>query len=295
MNSLKRIVSDWFGYSRRERRASMILVIIIIVVILARFIIPEKEIDIEVNTLMPPAPAEEYIAAGKASIEQVSLFRFDPNSASFSDLTSLGIPGKVAGTLIRYRNSGARFRKPEDIMKVYGMDTMLARSIIPYIYIEEPDSIFVRKTIVHESASSSSSSRDLMVMAMVDINRCDSASLEALPGIGPVLSARIIKFRELLGGYVSFEQLKEVYGLSDSVYQVILKLVRIDSLAVRRININSAGFRELERHPYIERYEAQSIIKFREVNGNIRNLSELTSNGILSEAKAKRISRYFSF
>jgi competence protein ComEA len=291
MNSLKKFISEWFGYSRRERRGSMILVIIIAIVILSRYIIPEKGIDMEVNTIMPPTPAEEHISDRKTTGERVSLFYFDPNNASFGDLTSLGIPGKVAGILIRYRDKGGRFHRPEDIMKVYGMDSALAKTLIPYINIDDPDTVFVHKTVTDII----SSPKNYPVMVMVDINRCDSAGLESLPGIGPVLSSRIIKYRELLGGFVSAEQLKEVYGLADSVYLDISKMITLDTTAVKKIDINRAGLRELDRHPYLERYEAQSIIKYREVNGNIRNLSELTSNRILSEVKAKRISWYFSY
>jgi competence protein ComEA len=295
MNSLKKFVSEWFGYSRRERRASMILIIIIAAVILARYIIPEKGIDIEVNTLLPTSPGEKYISPGK-NVASVSarLFNFDPNTASSGDLTSLGIPGKVAGTLIRYRNMGGRFRRPEDIAKVYGMDSALVKKLIPYIIIVQPEATGVKVTeplYVHIPPPETKPA----VRLKIDINNSDSAEVDALPGIGPVLSSRIIKYRELLGGFVEAGQLKEVYGISDSLFMVISDMISIDSSAVKRININSAGFRELDRHPYLERYDVQAIIKYREIKGKINNLSELSSNRIISEAKAIRLVPYFSF
>jgi DNA uptake protein ComE-like DNA-binding protein len=291
MNSLRRFFSEWFGYSRRERRASMILVIIIGVVILVRYLIPEKGIEIEVNALMPELPAAEEVKIRRVRADQDSLFSFDPNNASFSDLTSLGVPGKVAGTLIRYRNNGGRFKRPEDIMKVYGMDSVLAGTLIPYINIKEPDTISVKKVVIHIPASVN----DSPVSVLVDINRCDSAGLEALPGIGPVLSARIIRYRELLGGYVSAMQLKEVYGIQDSVYLLISGMVIIDTSAVRKINVNSAGFRELEKHPYLERYDVQAIIKYREIRGKIEGMDELKTNNILNSEKAGKILPYLLF
>lgn len=291
MNSLKRIFSEWLGYSRRERRASMILVIIIAVVLSVRYLIPEKGIDVEVSTIIPPSPVVEHLTSGVREVDTVALFKFDPNTASFGDLISLGLPQKVAGTLIRYRNSGGRFRRPEDIYKVYGLDTSLAKGLIPYINISESDTLHRRQAAIRIASSVTV----LTVPDRIDINRCDTAELEALPAIGPVLSARIIKYRELLGGYVSVSQLKEVYGVADSAFRIISGLIIIDSAAVRRIDINGAGFRELDRHPYIERYDAQAIIKYREIKGEIESLSELVSNRILTEAKVIKLAPYFSF
>ena len=93
----------------------------------------------------------------------------------------------------------------------------------------------------------------------IDINGCDSAALVALPGIGPVLSARIIKYRKLLGGFASVEQLKEVYGLPEETYEMIKGRLYADSSGIRKININSSGYKELSRIPYIEKYEVTAI------------------------------------
>jgi len=291
MNFLKRFVSDWFGYSRRERRASLILVIIIAFLILVRYTIPEKRIDITINAMLPVVSSEEPTPKRKVADDQEDLFQFDPNTASFSDLTSLGIPAKVAGTLVRYRNSGAKFRRPEDILKVYGMDTVLAESLMPYINIMHSDTApSERETQIEVAAA-----KAISLEVKIDINRCNPSDLEVLRGIGPVLSARILKYRDLLGGYVSVSQLKEVYGLADSVFNDISKAITIDSSAVRQININSAGFVELDRHPYIERYEAQSIIKYRQIKGRIEGSEELSKNRIFDAEKLYILKPYLVF
>jgi competence protein ComEA len=295
MNSLKKFISEWFGYSRRERRASMILVIIIAVVILIRYTIPEKGIGVEVIALLPPSLTEENISTGKKdTADPVRLVQFDPNTAAIGELTSLGIPLKVAGTLIRYRNSGGRFRRPEDIGKVYGMDSTLAETLIPYINIVQPERAWEKvpdPLSVDVPLRKSSTEARLQI----DINNSDSAEVDALPGIGPVLSSRIIKYRELLGGFVTVGQLKEVYGISDSLFRVISGMISIDSSAVRRININSAGFSELDRHPYLERYDVQAILKYREIKGRIEGINELKTNNILKGEKAARIFPYLLF
>ncbi|MBN1108862.1 MAG: helix-hairpin-helix domain-containing protein, partial [Bacteroidales bacterium] len=76
----------------------------------------------------------------------------------------------------------------------------------------------VRKVSRAGYAKSSASVSAVRPVEVIELNTCDSAMLEALPGLGPVLSARIIKYRKLLGGYVSAEQLREVYGLSEETF-----------------------------------------------------------------------------
>ena len=105
--------------------------------------------------------------------------------------------------------------------------------------------------------------------ALLEIDSCDSASLESLPGIGPILSSRIIKYRILIGGFVSVEQLREVYGLKEETFNLISSRLFADSLMVRKIKINKADFKGLIRHPYFHRNEVSDILNYRELQGRI--------------------------
>jgi len=130
---------------------------------------------------------------------------------------------------------------------------------------------------------------------MIDINSCDSAQLLPLPGIGPVLSGRIIRFRNLLGGYASIEQLQEVYGLSPETYNMIKDRITADTTLIDKININTADFRRFRRLPYFEQNEINDMLRYRNMNGQIYNIDELIENNILSEDKATKVKPYLSF
>jgi competence protein ComEA len=129
----------------------------------------------------------------------------------------------------------------------------------------------------------------------IELNSCDSASLESLPGIGPVLSARIIKYRNLLGGYASVMQLREVYGLKEDTYNLISGRVTADTSAIRKIKINSADYRQLIRLPYFEKEEVSAILKYREVKGRISDMNELIDNKIITMEKARKVRSYLEF
>ncbi|MDF1574000.1 MAG: helix-hairpin-helix domain-containing protein [Bacteroidales bacterium] len=129
----------------------------------------------------------------------------------------------------------------------------------------------------------------------VDINRADSVQLLPLPGIGPVFAGRIIKYRELLGGFISFDQLGEVYGISVETVQRIRNQVYIDSTVIRKIHLDSASFRELLRHPYLEYEDVKSLVEYRDFKGDIRSANELRINRILLDSTLQRMEEYFDY
>ena len=113
-----------------------------------------------------------------------------------------------------------------------------------------------------------------------------------LPGIGPVFAGRIIRYRNLLGGFTSIDQLYEVYGLSGETIELISELVVIDPLAIQKMNLDSASFVELLRHPYLEFDDVKAIVNYRNYNGRIGSLEEVYDNKLLSDSAFNKVSPY---
>jgi DNA uptake protein ComE-like DNA-binding protein len=129
----------------------------------------------------------------------------------------------------------------------------------------------------------------------ININRADSVQLLPLPGIGPVFAGRIVKYRNLLGGFVHVDQLAEVYGMPVETIDLVRSRVFIDSTAIRRIRLDSASFSELLRHPYLEYEEVKALVEYRRFARNINSLIELRDNHILSDTTINLIGVYFDF
>jgi len=127
---------------------------------------------------------------------------------------------------------------------------------------------------------------------LIDINRADSAELEALPGIGPVLSVRIIKYRLLLGYFYSIEQLNDVYGLDKDVIEMNRHRFSCDTSIIRKIPINSASYTDLLRHPYVNKSQVESIISYRQLSGSVTSFSDLVQNRIFSIGELNRLKPY---
>lgn len=128
----------------------------------------------------------------------------------------------------------------------------------------------------------------------IDLNRSDSIELQRLWGIGPVLSRRIVNYRTLLGGFVSKEQLREVYGLADSVYDRIAPLLTVDTSLVNKIDINSASRNQLRRHPYLDKYQADAIVRLREKQGLYHSVEDLRQVSIIEQEIYNKITPYLS-
>jgi len=158
---------------------------------------------------------------------------------------------------------------------------------------ERSDSVRLsRKSGSYTSTSYSYSRTAKRSVQVININRADSIQLLPLPGIGPVFAGRIVKYRELLGGYVRIDQLCEVYGFPEKTLDLIRDRIVLDSSAIRKILLDSASFRDLLRHPYLELEEVKSLVHYRDFKQDISTLMELRQNQVLPDSTLERIGPY---
>jgi DNA uptake protein ComE-like DNA-binding protein len=68
-----------------------------------------------------------------------------------------------------------------------------------------------------------------------------------------------------------------------------------DSAEIRRINVNTAGYRELSHVHYLEKYDISAILKYRELTGRINGIEDLVENKILAPDKADKVGPYLDF
>ncbi len=208
------------------------------------------------------------------------LFQFDPNMTSDEDFQRLGLSEKQIATVRKYMDKGGSFRTKDDFFKIWGLSERQKTILADYIFIEEKTIIAPEKKVPK-------------VIVQIELNTTDSIALKELPGIGGILSKRIVKYRDILGGYYSMAQLQEVYGLNIQTIQKIENMVTIDTTKIKKLDLNFDGMRELSKHPYIQKNLADKIIKFRTSYGSIPKLSILRENMILNIDEYNRLRPYF--
>jgi DNA uptake protein ComE-like DNA-binding protein len=128
-----------------------------------------------------------------------------------------------------------------------------------------------------------------------DWNQATPEELKGIYGIGDKLSARIVKFRNRLGGFMVNEQLYDVYGLEEEVVLRILEEFRVkEQPAIERININTATRREMEQLIYINQNLAIQIVTYRDSVGIIQSFNEFLKIEDFPADKIDRIKLYLS-
>ncbi len=176
-------------------------------------------------------------------------FFFNPNTVSESDLERLGFNNFQTRNLLTYRQRGGSFKTKSDLMKVYGVDEYLYNQLESWIELPE--------------SSAEKISESVKVKTIIELNSADSIQLIAIPGIGPVFSGRIIRYRQMLGGFYSINQLNEVFGMTPDRISQVEPYIQISTENIKLIRINFAERNELRAHPYIKNEQAQLIIRLR--------------------------------
>jgi len=215
------------------------------------------------------------------------LFPFDPNTISLNEWQRLGLNERTSKTILKYVSKGGKFYKPEDLQKIWGMPDGFYQRVKDYIDIKaiaKNYTSYESKPFVKEDRKSS----------VIDINAADSSAFIALPGIGSKLSARILAFRDKLGGFYSVEQVGETYGLPDSTFQKIKARMQVDENSIRRLNLNTATKDELKLHPYIRWNLANAIVEYRNQHGAFKNLDELKNIALVDETTFQKIRHYLN-
>ena len=208
------------------------------------------------------APHSARVEAYRRATRRVESFRFDPNTVSVEDLIRLGFSEKQARAIDNYRAKGGRFRRKADFAKSFVVADSVYQRLERFIDIPR-----------------------------VDLNRADSAALDALPGIGPWFAARIVSYRAELGGYSFPEQLMDIYRFDQEKFDGLSDLVFCSPPAP--FALWSLPADSLRRHPYIRSAQAaRSIVLFRDHTPREGwTVAALGEAGILPPEDASRLAR----
>jgi competence protein ComEA len=243
------IWKDYFAFSKKERIAVWILLgVIVVFIILPYFIQPHFQKPVvepltQLTSLQKTDSSQDSndhdltTYTSDTTIEEkkstLHLFYFDPNTLEEAGWKKLGLNDKTIHTVITYRNKGGSFKRAEDIRKIYGLKKEDADALIPYVQIKSQSELSTNQTQVQEQKKS-----DVTILSSkykkIDINAATAEDFKSLPGIGDVLSNRIVKFRNAMHGFKSVEDIKKTYGLPDSTYQLILPYLTINDSTIQK-------------------------------------------------------------
>jgi DNA uptake protein ComE-like DNA-binding protein len=259
----KKINTGWleyFNYSSRERRGALFLSVLIVIQIIVLIII--RNIDKE--KLIPDEKIVQAILSSKIEVADSNIISdslnvnsfipsFDPNQIADTTKEFSFLSSKQLSVIRNYLNHGGKFRSKKDFKKMYCISENEYEKMESSIQL--PDSLEFKK---YENKKSFAEKK------VIDIGIADSSELLAVRGIGPAFASRIVRFREKLGGFYSINQLKEVWGITDSVFQnLIPNFILKDTIPFRLIHLNTDSFNVLGSHPYLKGKIAGIICRYR--------------------------------
>ncbi len=206
-------------------------------------------------------------------------FYFDPNLISAEEFKKLGFNRYQIQNLIKYREKGGSFTNAGELTKIYGIDTTFLNSIKPWI-------------IIKESTKHNKKDFKPVPQKLIELNSVDSLQLLGLKGIGSVYASRIIKYRNLLGGFSDRKQLLEVYNFPEETYFQIKNTITIDTCGITKLSLNFSDAYSLSKHPYISKELAEKIVAFRNKNGAYNECTDLLRNEILFQEEYDELIPY---
>jgi DNA uptake protein ComE-like DNA-binding protein len=311
IRNLKRFWKAYNEYSKSDRNAILILGTLILITVTAITIVK----NIEPKSKYNHAEFEELIAGWdnqKNANEGKRLFEFNPNTITSETLDSLDLPENIKRNILNYRKAGGKFYRPEQVRKIYGLNDSIFNLVEEYIVIPvEPGNLIQDRNKTKEQIfvtsnqympgdktetefSKESTGSDEPVFTIVELNSADSADLVELYGIGPVFANRILKYRDLLGGFYSVNQLLEVYNFPEETFRKIANRISADTLLLKKIRLNFAEYPDLIRHPYLDKKQVSALLKFREKNGSFYELEQVISNNLVDNETFSKLKPYLT-
>lgn len=290
-------VTKYCKFTNYQRRGLFLLFGIIVVLQTVYFFVDfsviEKSSEEKQKWL---ALQSEVDAFEKSKINvKPKTYPFNPNFISDYKGYKLGMSVQEIDRLLAFRKTNKYVNSPEEFQKVTQVSDSLLATISPYFKF--PDWVKNKKSSFEsrkEGAIKIFSKKEKIII--LDINQASKEDLMKIYGIGEALSIRILKQKEILGGFVSMEQMNDVWGLSPEVISELnahFKAALPSSFT--KIAINDVSLKELSQFPYFRYQLAKQIVTYRSMNGNFANIEDLSKVKGFPVEKAKIISLYLEF
>jgi len=299
-------MSSWkniFAFTKQERNGIIVLILLILAVVVYLIIQPSHvATDYAVPVVEAPSTVkdtteiqetildknssegnEELSDTKERSVfQQAELFPFNPNGLPEEDWVRLGLSPAQAKSIKKFESKGGTFRKKEDVKKLFVISPEKYLQLEPYIVIPE------------FSGDTTKNFRKKESIVIYELNTADTSMLVRVKGIGPVFAARIVAYRNRLGGFHHKEQLKEVFGVDDEKYNLIQGSFTVDSTYISKININSVEISELRKHPYFTSGLATALVNYRKMHGPYQQLKDIMNCRLVNAELYRKIAPYLS-
>jgi DNA uptake protein ComE-like DNA-binding protein len=232
----------------------------------------------------------------KESKNTYTIYPFNPNFITDFKGYKLGMKTEEINRLLAFRKQGKFANSPEEFQKVTGISDSLLNVISPYFKF--PDWVTNKNQNTNGYSKTNPNWKEYPkkeALKVLDINQATKEDLMKISGIGDAISDRILLQKDSYGGFVSMDQMNDVWGLSPEVLESLNKYFKISSLPkIKKININNASIKELGQFPYFKYPISKNIVTYRSMNGDLK-IEDLANIKAFPVDKIKIIALYLEF
>jgi DNA uptake protein ComE-like DNA-binding protein len=288
------IVKSFLSYTTSQR--SGIFILLTVTVILQSFAFFVRD----TNTKEPSDPEKQQWLSLQKQIDAVKVeklakikkvYPFNPNFISDYKGYQLGMSVEEIDRLHQFRKTNRYVNSAKEFQGVTLVSDSLLKVIAPYFKF--PEWVGRKKEFKTYPKQTFDKKEKLVVL---DINQATQEDLKKVYGIGEALSLRILKEKEKLGGFVSMEQMQDIWGLSPEVIENLNKSFKISVQPdINKLPINKASIKELMQFPYFKYSLAKAIVTYRSMNGDIKNIEDLAKVKGFPVEKVNIIGLYLEF
>ncbi|SDZ98997.1 DNA uptake protein ComE [Flavobacterium gillisiae] len=289
-------IKSYFAFSAEQRTGIVILFTIIIILQSVYFFV-------DFNTTQSVSPNKKKWLAMQSKIDSlkelnpkyiVKIYPFNPNFITDYKGYKLGMSVLEIDRLLDYRKENKYVNSAKEFQSVTQISDSLLNAIAPYFKFPDwvKNKMNNKGYVKYENKAFAKKEK----VALIDINLATQEDLIKIYGIGEVISLRILKLKESLGGFVSMEQMNDVWGLSPEVVESLNSHFKVYALPLlHKIDINNASLKEISQFSYFRYALAKEIVTYRSMNGDIKNVEDLIKIKGFPVEKANIIALYLDF
>ena len=292
------------NFTRGQRKTIFYFSLIILLLLLIRIFMPGNSRDFSLDTRLAaqidslekanrpePQKTQNQKDTPKKPKRQWNPKPFDPNLLPEKEWLNFGLSPRQARTIANYLAAGGKFRKKEDLKKIYCISNRDYRRIKKYIVITEE--IKPENPREEHDSSARQPLPETEKPVLLELNTCNREQLMSIRGIGPAVSKGIVSYRKILGGYYSVNQLLEVYTIDSARWLAIKDHFTVNPDSIHKMNLNKAGFYTLKRHPYISERLALEISEHARHEQRFQSVKDLKLLPSVNDSIYQKISPYF--
>ena len=289
-------ISVYFKFTKSQRTGILFLFVMIVILQLLCFFVnvdsiekdsPDKGKWLSVQTEMDSLNQANTKYAAKT-------YPFNPNFITDYKGYKLGMSVQEIDRLLAFRKDNKYVNSAKEFQDVTKVSDSLLGAIAPNFKF--PDWVNKKDSYKKDVRYGQKAFVQKEKIVPLDINKATQEDLIKIYGIGEVISLRILRLKESLGGFVSMEQMKDVWGLSAEVIDKLNAHYRVSGFPdIKKIDINNASVKEISQFPYFRYALAKQIVTYRSMNGDFNNIEDLTKIKDFPVENVKIIELYLAF